>query len=112
MIDRCTLPKHPAYHRYGGRGIGVCERWRNSFPAFHEDMGPRPDGLTLDRIDSDGNYEPGNCRWATPKEQQNNTSTNKFVEIDGERLTIAQHARRLDINYETLYSRLSRKGAI
>lgn len=71
MKARCTNPKNHKYGNYGGRGIGVCERWSN-FTEFYSDMGECPDGLTLDRIDNDGNYEPSNCRWATPKQQAAN----------------------------------------
>lgn len=77
MIQRCTNPKNTNYFKYGARGILICQRWRDSFEAFYEDMGARPEGTTLDRIDNDGNYEPSNCRWATLTEQSWNKRPKK-----------------------------------
>jgi hypothetical protein len=74
MKQRCYYAKHKFYPRYGGRGITVCKRWRDSFEAFLKDMGIRPSGKTLDRKDNDGNYNPRNCRWATRKQQRTNQS--------------------------------------
>lgn len=70
--NRCSNPTNPAYRNYGGRGIRVCERWENSFERFLADVGRCPPGLTLDREDNDGGYDPDNCRWATPLEQRHN----------------------------------------
>lgn len=74
MVKRCTNPRAKDWQHYGGRGIGVCDRWvgEGGFPNFLADMGERPEGRTLDRINNDGNYEPGNCRWATASEQARN----------------------------------------
>ena len=109
MNDRCNNPLVREYKWYGGRGISVCKRWR-SFVNFLSDMGERPEGKTLDRINPNGNYNKTNCRWAAPLEQANNTRRNQFLQHDSQVKTIAEWARVLNLNYDTLYRRV-RKGA-
>jgi len=89
MRSRCHSLTDPAYARYGGRGIVVCARWSESFEAFLADMGERPAGTTLDRIDNDGPYSPENCRWATRTEQGRNRRTNRLLTFNGATKTIA-----------------------
>ena len=103
---RCMNPKSARYADYGGRGIRVCERWGN-FENFVEDMGERPKGYSLDRIDNDGDYCPGNCRWATRKQQANNTRANKVLQYAGQAMTEAEWARRMGIKRSTLQYRLN-----
>ena len=106
MRYRCYRERDIRYKWYGARGIKVCERWRTSFAAFVEDMGPRPPGHTLDRIDNDGDYSPSNCRWATPIVQTNNARTNKIMFIYGEAMTASDAARRFGLNASANYARL------
>jgi hypothetical protein len=81
---RCLNPNYREFHLYGGRGIQICPHWKDSFTAFLGDMGPRPSlRHSIDRVDNNGNYEPGNCRWATPQEQSDNSSNPVFITWDG-----------------------------
>jgi hypothetical protein len=107
MKMRCQNPSHNAYGRYGGRGIQVCERWFE-FEAFLSDMGlPPSDRHTLDRKDVDGNYEPGNCRWATPKEQARNTRRNVRYEYKGQALTAPEISETSGVPLVTIRKRLA-----
>jgi len=107
MKRRCFSPQVANYAYYGGRGIGVCERWKESFGAFLADMGPRPSpDHTLDRIDPDADYCPENCRWATRSEQQRNKRNNRLVTLDGESITLAEACERLNLPYKTIQHRL------
>lgn len=112
MKRRCDNPNVQDYSHYGGRGITICEEWRNDFMAFYNwamANGYRDD-LTIDRIDFNGNYEPSNCRWATMKEQANNTRRNSFLEFNGETKTVKQWAEIVGIRYGTLVARLNDYG--
>lgn len=106
MKERCTNPCHDAFVRYGGRGIGVCQRWQDSFEAFLEDMGPRPAGHTLDRIDNTKGYSKDNCRWATQRQQQNNRRNNRLVTVSGVEDTLANHCRRYGVKPHVMRYRL------
>lgn len=111
MKSRCYKKTNSAYHNYGGRGIEVCERWRESFENFISDMGRRPSAFhSIDRINNNGNYEPGNCHWSTGVAQGNNKRNNRRLEVDGRNMTIAEWARERSIPYITLIQRVSRYG--
>lgn len=112
VISRTRNPNNHAYPRYGGCGIKVCDRWR-AFPTFYADMGPTyRDGLSIDRIDNDGDYEPSNCRWATPREQQRNKSTNRHIEWRGESRVLADWVDRTGISESTIRRRLERGWSV
>lgn len=104
MKQRCLNPNHTAYKDYGGAGITVCERW-HTFANFLADMGPRPNGKTLDREDGTKGYEPGNCRWATRKTQSRNKKDNVIIEHDNKRLCIGEWSEVTGIKYVTLMKR-------
>lgn len=109
MIDRCTNPRRREFQHYGARGITVCARWRE-FSAFLADMGERPAGTWLERANNGRGYEPGNCVWATPREQQANKRSNFVVEHLGRRLPLVEWARELGLDYETVRARLRYRG--
>jgi len=90
MKNRCTNQNSPDYYRYGGIGIKICDRWMNSFDNFLADMGERPKGLTLDRIDNEGDYTPENCRWATTIEQLSNRRNTVKIDYNGKKLTLRE----------------------
>lgn len=110
MVQRCTNPRRKEFNSYGGRGITICDQWLNSFEAFLADMGERPIGYSLDRIDNSKGYEPGNCRWADRKIQQRNTRQNRILAIDGISLCVSAWAEQPGASKDaTIRSRL-RKG--
>lgn len=109
MSDRCYNTAADSYHNYGGRGIQVCAAWRKSFEAFYTDMGPRPSANhSIDRIDNDGDYAPGNCRWATPIEQSRNRRTTRLITFGNRTQSLTEWAAELGITSTSLDSRLKR----
>lgn len=107
MKNRCRNPNVPHYGRYGGRGITVCDRWQHDFWAFYNDMGPRPGPeYSIDRIDNDGHYEPGNCRWVTASTQARNRSNSTLVPYQGRMVTLAELSELTGIKAGTLQFRL------
>ena len=108
MMTRCTNPADRNFQKYGARGIAVCDRWK-SFETFAEDMAHGyADHLTLDRIDARGNYEPGNCRWATQTEQQRNRTNNRLVTYQGAAKSLAEWCDQLGLPYRAVMQRLHR----
>lgn len=107
MIQRCTNPKHKNYGRYGGRGITVCERWLNSFETFLKDMGEKPAGVQIDRKDNNLGYEPGNCRWATPRQNINNREVTRRITLLGRTQTLEEWATELNVSHQAIAYRLN-----
>lgn len=107
MRYRCHVESHPFYQYYGGRGIKVCKRWQ-SFENFLADMGERPEGMSIDRIDNDDNYSKENCRWATQKEQMRNRRVTRKIEFEGKEYSLAELAERFNIHPCVLNGRIKR----
>lgn len=108
MKNRCNSKNNDSYSRYGGRGIKVCKSWMK-FENFYKDMGNRPRGKSLDRIDNNGDYEPNNCRWATPKQQMNNTRNNIFVSVNGVQIPFSELAEMFNQHPRNLQWRIFTK---
>ena len=111
MKERCLSKNNKEYKRYGGRGITICEEWL-TFINFYKDMGERPEGKTLDRINNNGNYCKENCRWATIEEQCNNRRSSRFIFYQGKRQTLTQWERELKLNSNIISRRLNRGWSI
>ena len=115
MKSRCYYDKNKRFKYYGGRGIKVCDEWKNSFISFYEwsmkngyDENAERGQCTIDRIDVNGNYEPNNCRWATIKQQANNTRRNHFIEYNGKTQTVSQWANELGVEPDSIFNRLQK----
>jgi hypothetical protein len=107
MLSRCTNENDPAWSRYGGRGITVCAKWLD-FASFYSDMGPRPPGFQLDRIDNNLGYYKENCRWATRSENARNKRNSRLVSYEGKQVTLMEASERSGISFDTLWRRLQR----
>lgn len=111
MRRRCDTPSQTSYKRYGALGVTVCDCWENSFETFLEDVGPKPSPKhSLDRINSTGNYEPGNVRWATSREQNLNRRNTIYVEYQSKRIPLSVACEKAGANYEAMRVRVRNKG--
>jgi hypothetical protein len=110
MRQRCLNPQHEAYSRYGGNSITICAEWQNDFEVFLMDMGSRPVGTTLDRINNDIGYQPDNCRWVGWKQQERNRTNHFMIDYAGEKRCLAEWSELLGIKYPTLWARFKRHG--
>jgi hypothetical protein len=109
IIQRCTNPNNESYKHYGGRGISVCDRWRYSYDNFLSDMGKKPGkGYSLDRKEVNGNYEPGNCRWATKKQQADNKRTTVYIVLNNEKLNLSDWSKKTGLSRSLIGMRIRR----
>lgn len=108
MKARCLNRNDPFFSQYGGRGISICERWVNSFDNFYEDMGQRPAGMSLDRVDVNGNYSKANCKWSTQSEQCRNMRSNRILTLNGVGKCVAEWSKETGIKSSTIFERLRR----
>jgi len=105
MKARCLNPNNKHYANYGARGIKICNNWINDFNQFVHDMGERPQGYSIDRINNDGDYSPNNCKWSTKKEQQRNRRITRYVTIEGVKYLVCEIAEKYDFKWDTIVQR-------
>ncbi len=110
MRQRCINPRSKAFYKYGARGITVCDRWRDSFAAFLHDMGERPEGCSIERIDNSGPYSPENCKWADRRQQASNKRNNIKITHEGKTLCLTAWAEEFGIPLTTIYRRVFHMG--